>query len=102
SSRASATAQEASCSLTACHAPAASLGHPARWAVARRAASAVFVPTQPYNAMTSQMVATTAAPSTDPVGRYPAAKPATAPAVPHASASPNRARHACHHPLVLR
>jgi hypothetical protein len=50
--------------------------------------------------MTSQMVATTAAPSTDPVGRYPAAKPATAPAVPHASASPNRARHACHHPLV--
>jgi len=47
SSRASATAQEASCSLTACHAPAASLGHPARWAVARRAASAVFVPTQP-------------------------------------------------------
>ena len=27
--------------------PAASLRHPARWAVARRAASAVFVPTQP-------------------------------------------------------
>src|SRR5205814_1810030 len=46
-SRASATAHEASCSLTACHAPAASLRHPARWAVARQAASAVFVPTQP-------------------------------------------------------
>ena len=50
--------------------------------------------------MTSQMVATAAAPSTDPVGRYPAAKPATAPAVPHTSASPNRASHACHHPLA--
>src|SRR5690348_16193470 len=51
--------------------------------------------------MTSQTVATAAALSTDPAGRYPAAKPATAPAVPHTSASPNRARHACHHPLVL-
>jgi hypothetical protein len=47
SSRASATAHEASCSFTACHAPTASLRHPARWAVARQAASAVFVPTQP-------------------------------------------------------
>jgi hypothetical protein len=48
--------------------------------------------------MTSQTVARAAALETDPVGRYPAAKPATAPAVPHTSASPNRARHARHHP----
>src|SRR5262245_763038 len=50
--------------------------------------------------MTSQMVARAAALRTDPVGRYPAAKPATAPAVPPTSASPNRARHARHHPLA--
>src|SRR5215475_13748237 len=50
--------------------------------------------------MTSQMVARAAALRTDPVGRYPAAKPAAAPAVPHTSASPNRARHARHHPLA--
>src|SRR5215468_11859693 len=51
--------------------------------------------------MTSQTVARAAALRTDPVGRYPAAKPATAPAVPHTSASPNRARHARHHPLAV-
>ena len=47
SSRAYAMAHEASCSRTACHAPAASLGHPARCMVARRAATAAFAPTHP-------------------------------------------------------
>ena len=45
----------------------------------------------------SPMVASPAATSSDPEGRYPAAKPATAARVPHTSASPNRTRHARHH-----
>src|SRR5215469_11590357 len=46
------------------------------------------------------MVANPAAASSDPAIRYPAAKPPTAAMVPHTSASPNRARHACHHPAL--
>ena len=46
-SAASATAHEASCSRTACQAPAASLRHPPRWAVARHAAATVFAPMHP-------------------------------------------------------
>src|SRR6478609_246942 len=48
--------------------------------------------------MASQIVASAAAASSDPVWTYPAAKPATAARVPHTSASPNRSRHALHHP----
>src|SRR5437667_10646445 len=48
--------------------------------------------------MPSQMVARATAASSDPSWAYPAAKPAKAASVPHTSASPNRARHACHHP----
>ncbi len=47
SSRASAARHDASCSFTACQAPADSLRHPARWVVARRAATAVLTPMQP-------------------------------------------------------
>ena len=43
----SATAHDASCSRTACHAPATSLRHPPRWAVARRAAAPVLTAMQP-------------------------------------------------------
>src|SRR5579872_6380256 len=50
--------------------------------------------------MTSPKVASPAAVNKDPVAQYPAANPATAPTVPNASASPNRARHAPHHPPV--
>jgi hypothetical protein len=46
-STASAAAHEASCAVTACQVPAASLRHPARWAVARPATAAVFTPTHP-------------------------------------------------------
>src|SRR2546429_9785269 len=48
--------------------------------------------------MASPMVASAAAASSDPAWAYPAAKPATAASVPHTSASPNRSRHARHHP----
>src|SRR6185312_4637934 len=48
--------------------------------------------------MASPMVASAAAASSDPAWAYPAAKPAAAPSVPHTSASPNRFRHARHHP----
>src|SRR5690242_95136 len=51
--------------------------------------------------MNSPSVASPAAVSSDPPGRYPAAKPDTAPTVPHTSASPNRARHASHHRRAL-
>ena len=44
------------------------------------------------------MVASPAAASSDPAARYPVAKPLKAAIVPHTSASPNRARHARHHP----
>ena len=44
------------------------------------------------------MVASAAAASSDPAWAYPAAKPAAAASVPHTSASPNRSRHARHHP----
>ena len=46
-SRASAAAHEASCRVIACHVPAASRRHPARWAVAWQAAAAVLAPTHP-------------------------------------------------------
>src|SRR6478736_5353191 len=48
--------------------------------------------------MASQMVASAAAASSDPAWAYPAANPAAAASVPHTSASPNRSRHARHHP----
>src|SRR6185437_4224416 len=48
--------------------------------------------------MASQMVASAAAASSDPACAYPAANPAPAASVPHTSASPNRSRHARHHP----
>src|SRR6188472_437449 len=48
--------------------------------------------------MASQMVASAAAASSDPTWAYPAANPAAAASVPHTSASPNRSRHARHHP----
>src|SRR5215813_10638226 len=48
--------------------------------------------------MASQMVASAAAASSDPAWTYPAVKPAAAASVPHTSASPNRSRHARHHP----
>src|ERR1700752_4240110 len=48
--------------------------------------------------MASQTVASAAAASSDPAWAYPMAKPATAARVPHTSASPNRSRHARHHP----
>src|SRR5579872_6960341 len=48
--------------------------------------------------MASQMVASTAAASSDPFWAYPDAKPARAASVPHTSASPNRSRHARHQP----
>src|SRR5579871_7005170 len=51
--------------------------------------------------MNSPMVASPAAVTSDPAARYPAAKPAAAPTLPHTSARPNRARHARHHLLVL-
>src|SRR5450755_2789263 len=47
--------------------------------------------------MASPTVASPAAASSDPACRYPTAKPTAAAPVPHTSASPNRARHACHH-----
>src|SRR5690242_3515718 len=46
--------------------------------------------------MASQMVASAAAASRDPLWAYPDAKPARAASVPHTSASPNRSRHARH------
>ena len=46
-SSASAAAHDASCCVTACHVPAASLRNPVRWAVTRQAAAAVFTPTHP-------------------------------------------------------
>jgi hypothetical protein len=48
--------------------------------------------------MASPMVARAAAARSDPAWAYPAANPATAPSVPHTSASPNRSRHARHQP----
>src|SRR5215831_12737171 len=48
--------------------------------------------------MTSPMVASPAAASSEAPDRYPVANPVTAPAVPHTSASPKRSRHACHFP----
>src|SRR5215469_8071708 len=48
--------------------------------------------------MTSPMVASPAAASSEAPDRYPAANPVTAPTVPHTSASPKRSRHACHFP----
>src|SRR5689334_6391774 len=50
--------------------------------------------------MASQMVASAAAASSDPAWAYPTAKPAAAASVPHTSASPNRSRHARHHPAA--
>src|SRR5580704_13599883 len=46
------------------------------------------------------MVANPAAARSDPAVRYPAVKPLIAAMVPHTSASPNRARHVCHHPAL--
>jgi hypothetical protein len=47
------------------------------------------------------MVASPAAAKSDPAIRYPVVKPMAAAMVPYTSASPNRARHACHHPAPI-